>query len=301
MAAFVGFIVQSNGFHFPWDLTTSGCADPETASNLMPCHPRGCAARGRISFGDISAAGSPLAQWDALPTNAKLQIIGARSPHAHRLATQPSCPSPQRLLLSSLSPAIAARTRRHRAGLLAAQAWSGSLSGGARTRMRWRSLARSTTCAAASPASSRRSTRVRLKPALTFQPCLLPPATPAPAIWSPGNIPHPVPLELFDPFGLSKNASPEKKEKGLLAEINNGRLAMLGIMAFVAEAKVPGAVPALKGLITPYSGECMAPFAASDSLPFVSAACLKRPPAITRKRHLRVLGCSFSDARSAVS
>ena len=49
-----------------------------------------------------------------------------------------------------------------------------------------------------------------------------------------------VPLELFDPFGLSKNASPEKKEKGLLAEINNGRLAMLGIMAFVSEAKVPG-------------------------------------------------------------
>ena len=53
-----------------------------------------------------------------------------------------------------------------------------------------------------------------------------------------GGIPHPVPLELFDPFGLSKNASPEKKEKGLLAEINNGRLAMLGIMAFLSEAKV---------------------------------------------------------------
>merc|ERR1712216_841887 len=54
-----------------------------------------------------------------------------------------------------------------------------------------------------------------------------------------GGIPHPVPFELFDPFGLSKNASPEKKERGLLAEINNGRLAMLGIMAFVSEAKVP--------------------------------------------------------------
>merc|ERR1711935_674828 len=77
-------------------------------------------------------------------------------------------------------------------------------------------------------------------------------------------VPHPV------PFGLSAKASPEKKEKGLLAEINNGRLAMLGIMAFVSESKVPGSVPALKGLITPYDGECMAPFAAGDvSLPFV--------------------------------
>ena len=48
-------------------------------------------------------------------------------------------------------------------------------------------------------------------------------------------MPHPVPFDLFDPFGLSKNASPEKKEKGLLMEINNGRLAQLGIMGFMAE------------------------------------------------------------------
>ena len=31
-----------------------------------------------------------------------------------------------------------------------------------------------------------------------------------------------MPFDLFDPFGLSAKASPEKKEKGLLAEINNG-------------------------------------------------------------------------------
>ena len=42
----------------------------------------------------------------------------------------------------------------------------------------------------------------------------------------------------------------------LRTEINNGRLAMLGIMAFLAESKVPGSVPALGGLgIAPYSGE----------------------------------------------
>ena len=42
----------------------------------------------------------------------------------------------------------------------------------------------------------------------------------------------------------------------LRTEINNGRLAMLGIMAFLAESKVPGSVPALNGLgIAPYSGE----------------------------------------------
>ena len=79
-----------------------------------------------------------------------------------------------------------------------------------------------------------------------------------------------MPLELFDPLGLSKNASPEKKEKGLLAEINNGRLAMVGIMAFVSEAKVPGSVPALKGLIPQYAGNPMGPFTAADNLPYVS-------------------------------
>jgi hypothetical protein len=35
-------------------------------------------------------------------------------------------------------------------------------------------------------------------------------------------MPHPVPLDLFDPFGLQSKMSPEKKEKALLAEINNG-------------------------------------------------------------------------------
>ena len=85
-------------------------------------------------------------------------------------------------------------------------------------------------------------------------------------------IPHPIPFDLFDPFGFQKGKSDEWKSTKLLAEINNGRLAMLGIMAFLAESKVPGSVPALGSLgIKPYAGEIMAPFASGDAgLPFVS-------------------------------
>jgi hypothetical protein len=53
MAAFVGYIVQSNGIFFPWATTLEG-----------------------TTYADISAAGSPAAQWDAVPTAAKLQIFG---------------------------------------------------------------------------------------------------------------------------------------------------------------------------------------------------------------------------------
>ena len=51
MAAFVGFCVQSNGIVFPWD-------SPATAFR--------CSDR----------VGRPGDQWDALPTSAKLQILG---------------------------------------------------------------------------------------------------------------------------------------------------------------------------------------------------------------------------------
>ena len=53
MAAFVGFCLQANGVCFPWAESLDG-----------------------TTFADISAAGGPADQWDALPTNAKLQIIG---------------------------------------------------------------------------------------------------------------------------------------------------------------------------------------------------------------------------------
>jgi len=74
-------------------------------------------------------------------------------------------------------------------------------------------------------------------------------------------LPHPVPFNLYDPFKRSKNASPEKKANGLVAEVNNGRLAMIGLMGFLAEGKVPGSVPALTSIgIKTYVGQVMAPF-----------------------------------------
>lgn len=75
------------------------------------------------------------------------------------------------------------------------------------------------------------------------------------------NIPHDVPFNLYDPFKFSKDRSEEAKARGLNVEINNGRLAMIGIMGFLAEQAVPGSVPILSGLVKPYAGEVMAPFA----------------------------------------
>ena len=74
-------------------------------------------------------------------------------------------------------------------------------------------------------------------------------------------------LNLFDPldFGMA-NDSPEKKARGRLVEINNGRLAMFGILSLLSEASTPGSVPVLKGLIAPYAGNVMIPFEGQFSI-----------------------------------
>jgi hypothetical protein len=170
MAAFVGYIVQANGIHFPWKSTLSG-----------------------ITYDDIASAGGPADQWDALPYGAKMQII---------------------LFVGFL------------------EFWSES----------------NYVLQSSGQAHYMRGGKPGAFPSLKKE------------------LPHPIPFDLFDPFGFQKNKSDEWKSKKLLAEINNGRLAMIGIMAFLAESKVPGAVPFLTSLgIKPYTGEYMAPFVAGET------------------------------------
>jgi len=175
MAAFVGFCVQSN-VCFPWEI-----------------------AKG-IPYSQIAAAGSPPAQWDAVPTEGKLQIL---------------------LVIAAL------------------EMWGEG----------------STTLASCGEKHYMKGGKPGFYPSFDlFR----------------ENV-HPLPLDLWDPLGFTKKLSAEKKEKALLAEINNGRLAMIGIMGMVSASKGL-IVPGLDSVgIKPYSGEVMAFFSESDSkLPFVA-------------------------------
>jgi len=69
-------------------------------------------------------------------------------------------------------------------------------------------------------------------------------------------------LNLYRPFG-AEDMTAEKKENRLRAEINNGRLAMLGIFGFISEGATEGSVPALTGVIPHYDGDVMAPLGTS--------------------------------------
>jgi len=175
MAAFVGYCVQSNTC-FPWEI-----------------------AKG-VPYSDIFAAGSPPAQWDAVPTEGKLQIL---------------------LVIAAL------------------ELWGEG----------------STTLASNGEKHYMKGGKPGFYPTFDlFR----------------ENV-HPLPLDLWDPLGFTKKLSPEKKEKALLAEINNGRLAMIGIMGMVSASKGL-IVPGLDSLgLKPYSGEVMAFFSESDAkLPFVA-------------------------------
>ena len=73
-------------------------------------------------------------------------------------------------------------------------------------------------------------------------------------------------LNLYDPFNFFDRMTEEAKEAGLRKEINNGRLAMLGLFSLISEARVPGSVPSLSGIIPPYDGNVMIPFQGDFSL-----------------------------------
>ena len=73
-------------------------------------------------------------------------------------------------------------------------------------------------------------------------------------------------FNLYDPFNFFEADSAEKKARGRLTEVNNGRLAMLGIFSIISEATVPGSVPALKDMIPPYDGNVMIPFSGDFSI-----------------------------------
>jgi hypothetical protein len=71
-------------------------------------------------------------------------------------------------------------------------------------------------------------------------------------------------LNLWDPFSNSplRGLSEESKARRLKVELQNGRLAMLGIMSFLSASSVPGSVPFLANIegFPQYSGNVMVPF-----------------------------------------
>merc|ERR1712216_75613 len=86
-------------------------------------------------------------------------------------------------------------------------------------------------------------------------------------------------FNLWDPFGISKvqQLSEESKARRLQAELQNGRLAMIGIMGFLAASSVPGSVPFLAKIpgYPQYTGNVMVPFSNDFSLFFVQPTSLK--------------------------
>ena len=151
-------------------------------------------------FADISAAGGPCDQWDAVPAAGKLQILGT----------------------IALLEVVGERATPH-------------------------------------------YTKKGGKPG--FYPSLVAESG------GDGLVPHPVPFDLVDPFGIAgfDKMDEATKAKKRQIEINNGRLAMIGIFGLISASKGL-IVPGLDSLgLARYGGEYMAPFTAADSaLPYVA-------------------------------
>jgi hypothetical protein len=184
MAAFVGYCVQANGITWPWAITGGPLTDGRFG-DAFGNNPT-------VMFSEIAAAGSPPAQWDALPTAAKAQILLTIAILEFVGETeQPGMPHYMRGGKPGYYPS--------------------------------------------------------LKDAYKYT-----------------GVPHPVPLDLYDPFGLFGEMDEETKARRLNMEINNGRLAMFGIFSLISAAKGLE-VPGLTGLLESYDGEPMAYFSPSDS------------------------------------
>jgi len=77
-------------------------------------------------------------------------------------------------------------------------------------------------------------------------------------------------FNLWDPFGISKvqQLSEESRARRLQVELQNGRLAMIGIMSLLAASSVPGSVPFLANIegFPQYAGNVMVPFSNDFSI-----------------------------------
>ena len=188
MAGFVGYIFGANKIAFPWAIAGGPLAGVGPFEDIPG---------ETIMFSDIANAGAPADQWDALPSAAKLQILGT----------------------------------------IFILEWIGEVpqAGGEPHYMRGG------------------------KPGYY------------PSLKNAEGVPHPVPFDLFNPFGLLPEQTEAQKERGRNVEINNGRAAMLGIFGFISASKgliVPG-LDAIEG-VGRYDGVYMGAFTNSDAgLPFV--------------------------------
>jgi hypothetical protein len=189
MAGFIGYIVQANKIAFPWAISGGPLAGVGPFEGIPG---------ETIMFSDIANAGAPMAQWDALPSAAKLQILGTI------------------FILEWIGETPQKGSEPH------------YMRGG--------------------------------KPGYY------------PSLKNADGVPHPVPFDLFNPFGLLPEQTEAQKERGRNVEINNGRAAMLGIFGFISASKgliVPG-LDAIPG-VGRYDGVYMGAFSDGDAgLPFVS-------------------------------